>query len=115
MDAPRSFTKTSSRIKSKGLLATILFLSCMGATLHAQSVTGTLLGTVNDAGGAVVTNAKITATQTDTGVIRETISNESGNYTIPDLTPGNYSVTAASQGFKKETHENIQVLTNSTQ
>jgi hypothetical protein len=105
----------TGRLRSISLLGTILFLCCIGGTLRAQTVTGTLLGTVNDTGGAVVSNAKITATQTDTGVIRETISNESGNYTIPDLTPGNYSVTAVNQGFKKETHENIQILTNSTQ
>jgi hypothetical protein len=87
----------------------------MAGALHAQSVTGTLLGTVADSAGAVVPNAKITATQTDTGIIRETISNESGNYTMPDITPGTYSVTAVSTGFKKETRENIQVLTNSTE
>jgi hypothetical protein len=96
-------------------LAVVLFFGCVGMTLHAQAVNGTLLGTVTDTTGAVIANARITATQTDTGVVRETISNESGNYAIPDVTPGNYSVTATSQGFKKVTQENVEVLTNSTQ
>ena len=91
------------------------FVCSMGGVLQAQSVNGTLLGTVTDASGAVVANAKVTATETDTGVVRETISNESGNYTMPDLTPGTYSVTAESEGFKRETRQNIQLLTNSTQ
>ncbi len=96
-------------------LATTVFFCCLGVVLHAQSVTGTLLGTVTDAGGAVISNAKITVTETSTGVIRETISNESGNYTLPNITPGTYNVTVVSPGFKKETRENIQVLTNTTQ
>jgi hypothetical protein len=85
------------------------------ATVVAQSVSGTLLGTVNDPSGAVVQNATVTATESATNVARETKSNESGNYSFPDLPPGTYTVTVVSQGFKKDTHENIAVLTNSTQ
>lgn len=99
---------------SRGLLATIVFLSCMAGTLHAQTVTGTLLGAVTDSTGAVVPNVKIIATQADAGVTRETTSNESGNFTMPNLPPGTYTLTALLQGFKKEAHQNIVVLTNST-
>src|SRR4029450_7656528 len=37
-----------------------------------------------------------------------------GNFTIPNLPPGTYSVTVVAQGFKKETHQNIDVLINSS-
>src|SRR6202000_2824351 len=42
-------------------------------------------------------------------------SKESGNYTLPDVVPGTYSVTAVKQGFKQQTQENINVLTNTTE
>ena len=83
--------------------------------VFAQAVSGTLLGTVTDASGATVAGAKITAIQTGTGLRRETISNESGNYTLPDVVPGTYSVTAAKQGFKQQSQENITVLQNTTE
>jgi hypothetical protein len=109
-----SFPERLKLRSSRGLLATIVFLCCMAGTLHAQTVTGTLLGTVTDSTGAVVPNVKIIATQADAGVTRETTSNESGNFTMPNLPPGTYTLTALLQGFKKEAHQNIVVLTNST-
>jgi hypothetical protein len=92
-----------------------LLLISFSPSLFAQAVNGTLLGTVTDASGAIVSDARITATQNGTGVKRETVSNESGNYTMPDMVPGTYSVTAVKQGFKQETRENITVLTNTTE
>ena len=89
----------------------LFFSTAYGA---AQAVNGTLLGTVADPNGAVVPNAQIIAIQVETGVVRETVTNESGNYTLPDLPPGTYSVTATVQGFKKETHANIDLQSNSS-
>jgi Carboxypeptidase regulatory-like domain len=43
-----------------------------------------------------------------------TVTNESGNFTEPDLPSGTYTVTVAAPGFKKETRENIAVITNTT-
>src|SRR5215831_6707443 len=61
---------------------------------YTQAVNATLVGTVTDASGGVVANAKVTATETNTGVSRLGNTNESGNYTFPNLPPGTYSVTA---------------------
>jgi hypothetical protein len=97
-----------------GYIVSLLILS-LSPSLFGQAVNGTLLGTVTDSTGATVADAKITATQNGTGVKRETASNESGNYTLPDMVPGTYSVTAVKQGFKQVTRENITVLTNSTE
>ena len=96
---------------SLALLGTIL----SAGQLRAQVAGATLSGTVNDPSGAVVQNAKVTATQTGTNVARETKSNESGNYSLPDLPPGTYTVTIEAPGFKKVSHENIDILTNSTE
>src|SRR6185437_12084551 len=78
--------------------------------LFAQAVNATLLGTVTDASGASIPNATITITETNTGVSRTAKTNESGNYTVPDLPPGEYSVTVESTGFKKETRPQIDQI-----
>jgi len=82
--------------------------------MFGQAVSATLLGTVSDSTGAAIAKARVTATETSTGAVHESVTNDSGNYTFPDLTPGRYSVTVEANGFKKETHQNIDVLINSS-
>ncbi len=53
-----------------------------------QAVSGTLLGTVSDSTGATVANAKVTATNVATSTVYESVTNEGGNFTIPNLPPG---------------------------
>ena len=79
---------------------------------YAQSVNATLLGTVTDSSGAVVPNAKVVSTEVSTGVVRSGQANESGNYTFPNLPPGQYTVTVEAAGFKKETRKDIVVVIN---
>jgi hypothetical protein len=81
---------------------------------YSQAVNATLLGTVTDSSGAVVSNAKVVATEVNTGVSRSTQTNESGNYSFPDMAPGQYSVTIEMQGFKKETRRDIALIVNSS-
>src|SRR6185437_6925875 len=92
---------------------TALSLAPAGA-LFAQAVNATLLGTVTDASGASIPNATITITETNTGVSRTAKTNESGNYTVPDLPPGEYSVTVESTGFKKETRPQVDLIVNTS-
>ncbi|MBS1857751.1 MAG: TonB-dependent receptor [Acidobacteria bacterium] len=94
-------------------VAAAIVLLCAGY-VYSQAVNATLLGTVTDASGAVVPNAKVTATEVNTGVSRNTQTNESGNYTFPDTPPGLYAVTVESTGFKKETRKDITVIVNSS-
>jgi hypothetical protein len=96
------------------LLICLTLLLGLSTSAFSQAVNATLLGTVADATGAIVANAKITATETKTGTVYESVSNGSGNYTFPDMPPGTYSVTAEAPGFKKATHQNIDVLINSS-
>jgi len=79
-----------------------------------QAVTGTLLGSIMDSSGAHVPNAKIVATEVNTGISRSAESNETGNYTFNNLTPGTYNVTASQTGFRKLVRERVDVLVNST-
>jgi hypothetical protein len=82
--------------------------------LLGQAVNGTLLGTVTDSTGAAVAGAKVVATDVGTGILHQSATNESGNYTFPDLQPGIYSVTIEAKGFKKLTQQNINLLSNTT-
>src|SRR4051812_16105694 len=80
----------------------------------SQAVNATLLGTVTDVSGGVVPNAKVVATETNTGVSRSTQTNDSGNYSFPDMAPGQYSLAVESTGFKKENRKDIALIVNSS-
>ena len=72
------------------------------SSLFGQAgATGSILGTVTDATGAVVPGAKVTVTNTGTGVPFNTVTSSSGDYLAPGLQPGTYSVSAEEKGFQK--------------
>jgi hypothetical protein len=75
----------------------------------SQSTTsGTITGTVTDPQGAVITAATVTATDLSTKETRTTVSNQAGQYVLPDIPPGTYSLTAMVPGFSED---EIQTLT----
>jgi hypothetical protein len=86
-----------------------LLLLCV-ASLYAQAVSATLVGTITDTSGGVVANAKITIVETNTGVVQTRATNSSGNYIFPSLPPGRYTVTAELTGFKKESRAGVDVI-----
>lgn len=80
----------------------VMFFGLFAATgLNAQTSQGRILGTVTDPSGAVVSNAKVTITNTATGVSRSLETNSVGEYAAPSLDPGNYTVTVEAAGFKQ--------------
>ena len=70
------------------------------ASLAAQAVTGTILGTITDTSGAVMPGATVTLKNLGTGLTRTLTTDASGEYTAPSLPTGKYSVTAELTGFK---------------
>ncbi len=103
------------QLLKKMLFAVLLCsLATVSNPVYGQAVSATLLGTVTDASGAAVPNATVVITATDTGVTHEVKTNDSGNYTFPDLTPGRYAVSATASSFKKAIRENIDVVVNTT-
>jgi hypothetical protein len=92
----------------KGLLL-ILVAGFFSSTLFGQNATFT--GRVTDKSGAVVPKAKITVHNLATGVEATTISTGSGDYTVPYLISGHYSVSAEAPGFKTENRTNVQLQT----
>jgi hypothetical protein len=99
-------------------LRSICILSALAlwgsSSAYSQAVNATLLGTVTDASGAVISNAKVIVTETNTAVSRTGETNASGNYSFPDLPPGQYTVLVEVAGFKKETKTNIDLLVNTS-
>ena len=82
------------------LLAGLILVAAPASTVFAQAVTGTLLGTVTDSSGAVVTGAKVTITNEGTGFTRTASTDTAGEYTFPSIPTGRYTVLAEMQGFK---------------
>ncbi len=96
------------------LFLSVLFLLSIQHSLFSQAVTGTIVGTVTDASGAAVTNARVAIVLVGQSLEHTAITNESGNFTEPDLASGTYTVTVTATGFKKVTRENILLETNTT-
>src|SRR5712691_10092475 len=97
----------------RGLFLGVVVWLMMCGSLWAQA-TAQINGIVRDQSGAVLPGVEITATQTDTGIIRSTITNETGEYALPNLSVGPYRIEAALGGFRTHVQTGIvlQVSTN---
>ncbi|WP_446742896.1 carboxypeptidase regulatory-like domain-containing protein [Silvibacterium acidisoli] len=89
----------------------LLFILLTGLLLqaNAQMTTGSILGTVRDASGAVVAGATVTVVDNGKGTSKSDVSDAQGEYNIPFLLPGTYNVTITMKGFKTSISSNITV------
>jgi len=89
------------RLLIVGWVMVLCLMFGLSATITlGQAVYGSIAGTVSDAQGAAVAGAKVTITSLEKGNAEETTTNESGNYTVTRLIPGNYHVRIEGTGFK---------------
>src|SRR5579859_6751763 len=89
----------------KAVLVFLVSLMAVGMAI-AQSDFGTISGYIKDPSGAIVPNAKVTV-QNQSGLERQATTNESGFYTVTNLPPGLYTISAEAAGFNKyETKDN---------
>ena len=93
----------TSRTTMRLFAALLLLLS--GLTAMAQG-RGTISGTVSDASGAAVPNAKVIAKRNDTGQVTTVTSDAAGLYVFPSLPPAPYTVGATAAGFSRVTDPN---------
>ncbi len=91
------------------LLSLILILCMAGIGLAQNTNSGDIRGTVTDASGAVVPEAKVTLLNTDTGVVKELVTNSSGLYDAVSILPGNYTITFSKEGFEKQVRSGIKL------
>jgi Carboxypeptidase regulatory-like domain/TonB dependent receptor len=75
---------------------------------------GEIDGLVTDSSGSLVTGARVTITNRQTGLTRNTISNNAGNYNFPDLPPGPYDVKAEMTGFQTEVRGAVELQVQQT-
>ena len=79
----------------------------MPIPLPAQVVGGTLSGTVSDQSGGVVPQAGISIKNVATGITRTSTTSAAGFYSVPNLLPGSYEITASAMGFSTEVQKGI--------
>lgn len=82
--------------------------------LAAQFQRGSIVGSVADPTGSVVTKAKVTLKNLGTNEERAATTDDRGDYTFPSLLPGAYQVTAEASGFKTQVVSNIRLEVNQT-
>ena len=101
------------RTRLGALILSFIVLAVLGmaasSPLGAQSFRGSLVGTVLDQSGAAVPGAPVVATNEATGVSRSTTTDASGNYYIPELPIGNYTVSVNVEGFAPVSQADIHV------
>ena len=105
---------SSPAVNSSRNLYLILFLMLLltAVTAVAQDATGKLVGTVTDPQGAVVPGAKVTVTNTATGVTREATTGSDGTYLVNAVPIGTYTVTVEKGGFTKAISPSQQLFIN---
>jgi Carboxypeptidase regulatory-like domain/TonB dependent receptor len=90
-------------IVARGAACAVLLLAGIitSQPAHAQSVYGTIVGSVRDSSGGALPSVTITVTNTGTGLVRTVITDDVGGYTMANLQPGDYSVKATLDGFRE--------------
>ena len=103
-----------SLVSGFALTASVLFLALtLAAPSMAQVLYGTLLGSVRDPSDAAVPAASVTVTNKQTGVSRQTVTDDSGTWSLPTLQAGIYSVRVTKDGFRTVEQDNIELTANS--
>src|SRR5436309_11641358 len=87
------------------VLGLVLFVAAV--PVFAQLPTGTILGTVKDASGALVPGATVTAQNVETGTSRSTLTNETGAYRLAALPVGHYDLRVELSGVKATTQRGL--------
>ena len=99
-------SKIGSHLRIASALV-VLLLSSMYAM--GQTTAGTILGTVAEQSGAVITNTQVVLTNIGTGATVDTKTNGSGFYQFVNVPPGSYRVTVSKEGFKTVSREPIDL------
>lgn len=92
------------------LLAVAISLLCLSATTIAQDFRATIVGRVTDQSRAAIPGAQVTVKNIGTNETTTMTTSDEGNYRVPFLRPGAYSVTVEMTGFKKATRDNLELV-----
>src|SRR5215467_12109932 len=89
------------------VLAATLLLAVSFSVTFGQTTNANLGGTASDASKALIPGVTVTATNTQTGIVSTTVTNETGAYNFPSLQTRTYKVTAELPGFQTQTYEDV--------
>ena len=103
-------------IRIPAFFTSLLFILAFAITpaSYAQGITGSITGDVSEASGAFLAGAIVSIRQLDTNEVRTVTTSDRGSYSVPQLPPGNYSVTIDKTGFKTFQQNNIVLAINQT-
>jgi len=90
---------STGHVAARALRAAFLMIS-LALIAFGQSERGAITGTVHDSSSAVIQGARVNVTNTATNVSIDAVTNQSGEYTVPSLSPGTYSIRVEKQGFR---------------
>ena len=94
---------------AKGLFRFLLTTAVLASGAVAQVDTGTIAGIAHDPSGAVIPDAQITVANMDTGAMATTQTSRNGQFVVPLLKVGVYSVIAEKPGFQRFVQSGIRV------
>ncbi|HVE60113.1 MAG TPA: TonB-dependent receptor [Pyrinomonadaceae bacterium] len=105
--------KKQIRLASKFSL-TIAVILLFAANVLTQTFNATIVGKVTDGNGSIVAGAEVVITQTGTNRVQNTTTNDDGEYIVPQLPPGEYTIKITAANFKTAQSENVTLTTDTT-
>src|SRR5687768_8026439 len=99
---------------AKTLLTIVALVAAMTSSVFAQSDRGTITGTVVDPGGGVVPGASVVAENPENGARYETVTTQTGNYTLVQVPVGVYHLSIELPGFGRFRQEGIRIFVGQT-
>jgi hypothetical protein len=99
----------TKKMRVLAFLVPLTLFVFFSSRLQAQTFRGGINGVVTDPSGATVPGAKVTATDTATSVVRETVSSGAGEFSFNDLPQSNYTVKVLASGFQATEATGVQV------
>ncbi len=106
------FARTRFWAPASALFSALLLLLIQTSFAYGQGFRATVTGRVTDQDGAAIPGATVIITNVKTNVAIATVTSEGGNYTVPQLQPGEYRVTAEATNFQKFVREGIVLRTS---
>ncbi len=89
-----------------------LLVVLFAASVSAQSTTGSIQGSIQDPQGGAIPGATVTIRNVDTQLLRTTVTNDSGNYDVQLLPPGDYVISAELAGFQAQQRSGVRLTVN---
>ena len=99
-------------MRARTMMVVLWLTTILPMAVAAQVSSGKILGAVQDESAGVLPGVSIVLRNVDTGVTRETVSNERGRYEVAGLQPGRYQAEAELSGFRRYTQGPIVVRVN---